>query len=156
MFRLSDTNTVNINCMFPLYFLFLTENVTETTQKFYEIYSTLLPVHAVAMTVKMMLNNCGRVFVWFTSSFHITFNGMVFLSVVHSSKFQLLYFMILERKATISWVRMGTYDVTSTPVKLTGMCRASVHITYIFNHCFLFGKQGSSTCEAKQVTSSHF
>jgi hypothetical protein len=46
-----------------------------------------------------------------------------FLSVVHSSKFQILYFMILVRKATISWVRMGTYDVSSTPVKLTGMLR---------------------------------
>ena len=60
------------------------------------------------------------------------------------------------RKATISWVRMGTYDVTNKPIKLTQICRASVHIIYASNHCFLFGKQSSSTCEAKQVTSSHF
>ena len=62
----------------------------------------------------------------------------------------------MARKATISWVRIGTDDVTSTPVKYTGKCRASVLITYISNHCFLFGKQGRSTCEAKQVASSHF
>jgi len=42
--------------MFPLYFLFLTEYITQNTQKFYEIYPTLLPVHAVAMAVKTMLN----------------------------------------------------------------------------------------------------
>jgi len=45
--------------MFPLYFLFLTEHLTENTQKVYDIYSTLLPVHAVAMAVKMVLNYCG-------------------------------------------------------------------------------------------------
>ena len=142
--------------MFPFYFLLVTESLTQNTQKFYDIYSTLLPVHAVAMAVKMVLKYWGRVFGWFMSSFHIIFNGTVFFSVVHSSKFQLFYFMTLARRATISCVQMGTYDVTCTPVKLIWLCHAFVHITYISNHCFLFSKQGSSTCEAKQVTSSHF
>jgi len=48
--------------------------------------------------------------------------------------------MILAKKATISWVRMGTYVVTNKPVKLTGICRASVHVTFLNIAFYLVNK----------------
>jgi hypothetical protein len=90
--------SVSVSC-FP------TAGLLENTQR-YEIHFILLPVYIVPMAVKAVCKYCGTVLYVteiLTLSIFVYMSGLKFLNlgVISYPKFQLLYVVILTRKAAI-------------------------------------------------------